>query len=243
MTRGVAEDLSGKRFGSLVALHRNGSDAQNNALWSCKCDCGNIVDVRAPFLKKGQRFCSKQCSEYARENRADISGQRFGKLVALEFVRVDKFQKAIWRFRCDCGDEAEISIGNISNGHSGSCGCGEIASRIKHGKSQTRDYHREAHKEWALRNPAKVIANALKRTKALRARIPNWLTDEHWEEINAFYLEAKRRTEETGIEHHVDHIFPLRGKKSSGLHVPWNLQVLTAAENLSKANRVSDDVC
>ncbi len=51
------------------------------------------------------------------------------------------------------------------------------------------------------------------------------------------YREARRVTKLTGTWHHVDHIIPLNGKDVCGLHVPWNLQILTAVDNMFKSNK------
>lgn len=243
MTTSRACDLSNQRFGCLKVTYRSGSDRHGKPLWSCECDCGNVVSVRAAFLKRGQRFCSKQCPHYREQLQVDITGQRFGKLVALGRTGMAGAGKAIWHFQCDCGGERKLLSDNVTSGNTQSCGCVGIASRITHGKSQTLEYHREAHRRWSKDNPAKVIANANKRRADFRQRIPPWLTDEHWAQINAFYLEAAERTTQTGILHCVDHKHPLRGKTASGLHVPWNLQVMTQQDNLRKSARLLDDVC
>ena len=65
---------------------------------------------------------------------------------------------------------------------------------------------------------------------------PPWLSDSQRAAIKAIYAEATRLERETGIPRHVDHIVPLKHPDVCGLHVPWNLQVLTATENLSKNN-------
>lgn len=75
----------------------------------------------------------------------------------------------------------------------------------------------------------------LRKATKLKAT-PLWLTEEHLAEIRGLYEEARRKSSD-GAPHHVDHIFPLKGENFTGLHVPWNLQVIPAAENLAKFNK------
>lgn len=75
--------------------------------------------------------------------------------------------------------------------------------------------------------------------KRTRRFCPVWLNKEDRSKIRQIYFEARRLSNETGIKHAVDHIIPLNGKSVCGLHVPWNLQILTKQENSSKRNRIS----
>jgi hypothetical protein len=74
------------------------------------------------------------------------------------------------------------------------------------------------------------------RAKGVKQAKPRWLTEDHEFFIEEIYSLRDLRTEVTGVVHHVDHIVPLKGKDVCGLHVPWNLQVITAKDNLSKSN-------
>jgi hypothetical protein len=98
---------------------------------------------------------------------------------------------------------------------------------------------RAAVSRWLKANPDRQNEHRAHRRASKLQATPSWLSAEHRAKIGKMYAEAKRLTEETGIAYHVDHIEPLRGKTSCGLHVPWNLQVLTWEDNLKKGNRIS----
>lgn len=49
----LAKDLSGQRFGRLVAEQRVGTANNGSAIWACVCDCGNTVHVPAGSLRTG----------------------------------------------------------------------------------------------------------------------------------------------------------------------------------------------
>lgn len=76
-------------------------------------------------------------------------------------------------------------------------------------------------------------AYSASRRAAELAATPPWVNRL---DLYPIYAECHRISRESGVMHHVDHIVPLRGKNVCGLHVPWNLQILTAAENLRKSN-------
>jgi 5-methylcytosine-specific restriction endonuclease McrA len=95
---------------------------------------------------------------------------------------------------------------------------------------------REASRKNARANPARLKSLKIAYLSRLSRATPAWLTKEHWDEMNALYFKAREMTKETAIRHEVDHIHPLNGKTVCGLHVPWNLQILTQSENVAKSN-------
>lgn len=87
------------------------------------------------------------------------------------------------------------------------------------------------------RNPAVYAAHTAKRRAAILQRTPAWLSNDDLQAMQTVYVLAAKKTAETNVKWHVDHIIPLQGRSVSGLHVPWNLQILSAAENIAKHNR------
>ena len=85
----------------------------------------------------------------------DISGKRYGSLVAIEFDSVKKTPKGqyyVWKFKCDCGKDYFGDKSQVTRGRVKSCGCKRNASireshlrRIKQGITSD---HKNLHKEY-----------------------------------------------------------------------------------------------
>ena len=114
----------------------------------------------------------------------------------------------------------------------------------------------EADKQYQIRNPQKCKNSVIKyrtspKGKAVHAKIeaqrrasklqatPKWLTFNQRQEILEIYKLAADLSWLSELGLHVDHIVPLKGENVCGLHVPWNLQILPAIENIKKSNKLA----
>lgn len=96
------------------------------------------------------------------------------------------------------------------------------------------DKEREYRRSYAEKNKARLAAKAAKRRAMILQATPPWAD---LDAIGRIYEAARIETLRTGIPHEVDHYYPLKGKNSCGLHVEWNLRIITAGANRSKGNR------
>jgi len=109
-------------------------------------------------------------------------------------------------------------------------------------KAMTRpnEQRQQYRKAWKETHPEEVKASTKHRRDKHKQATPAWLTPEHKRQIKQLYIDAMTATRITGTAYVVDHIVPLRGEGVCGLHVPWNLQIMTRAENLKKSNKLLD---
>lgn len=116
--------------------------------------------------------------------------------------------------------------------------------KVQRRESKVRCYSRNPEKFRALgrldylNNTERCKLNAFIRHSRVKTATPPWVTKEM---LKPFFELRNALTKSTGISHDVDHIYPLVSKDRSfcGLHVPWNLQVITSSCNRSKRNDIS----
>ena len=106
----------------------------------------------------------------------------------------------------------------------------------EYAKRKGKEYLSDLRRAYKRNNKDKVNANvAERRAKKLQAT-PLWYDMEKGV-IESLYERAETLTEETGIQHHVDHVIPLQHERICGLHCLANLQILTDKDNLEKSNK------
>lgn len=128
VSEAITIDLTGQRFGRLVVLEKvdyNDTPQRCEAKWRCKCDCGNIVEIRGTSLRKGAtRSCGCLHNELASNQfRIDETGKTYGLLTVIKYAGSTPKQDALWLCKCQCGNTKIVSGRDLRNGHTSSCGC------------------------------------------------------------------------------------------------------------------------
>ena len=123
-------DLTGRKFGKLTAVKRAEGE-KSKAVWECECECGSAKRASYHDLTQG-RVQSCGCG---RASARDLTGQRFGRLTAIENTGEKKSRCYVWRCRCDCGKETLATSNALLSGNTQSCGCLQQAAK----RAQYRD--------------------------------------------------------------------------------------------------------
>jgi hypothetical protein len=118
------KDLTGFRIGRLVVLKRL-PNRNYQRYWLCKCDCGNEKEIYGGNLTRANQP-TRSCGCYNKEqstinNRKDLTGKRFGRLVAIRRVEAENGRKIKWECICDCGNKTTAITYYLTSGKKISC--------------------------------------------------------------------------------------------------------------------------
>jgi len=72
--------------------------------------------------------------------RIDLTGRRFGRLVATGFAGTGKSGHKFWNCQCDCGNASVVGATWLTSGNTRSCGCALREARTTHGASKSSEY-------------------------------------------------------------------------------------------------------
>lgn len=212
-----AYDITGKTFGRLTAVSFVRSTSKGR-FWLCRCSCGGEKTARSDSLASGN---TSSCGCIWREtiaetNTVDLTGQRFGKLVAIE--RVGSRRNAVtWRCACDCGGEKVAPAGKLGFGAIISCGC---ARRTAGAPLGSEKFRAQAAADNARRRAAQIAVGG--------SFTPAQITDLfHKQRGWCACCKVKR----LGDDFHRDHKIPLTRGGSNDI---LNIELLCAKCNLEK---------
>ena len=119
------KNMIDQKFGRLTVIERRGSNKRGDALWLCKCDCGNEIIVKGSNLRNGT---TKSCGCLHKEKASELTykniiGQKFCRLTVIEEKGKNKHGSYMWLCQCDCGNKIIIDGASLRSGHTKSCGC------------------------------------------------------------------------------------------------------------------------
>jgi hypothetical protein len=209
-------DITGNVYERLTVLEYIG-----DTKYRCQCSCGTVKDFYTQNLKRG---LSKSCGCF----NSDAVRARFAGHVST-FDQKEYHKQYREKNREDLVEKSRVY--NAAN-----------KERISEGKracyQKRRSHYLARVKAGYDKDPEAYITRERLKTTLKKEATPAWADKNA---IKALYVESRRLTEETGVKHHVDHFYPLKGEVVCGLHCDANMRIITAEANWRKRNSVLDD--
>lgn len=114
----------GDQINEFILIRETDKRCKNKSIiWECQCKCGNIIEASPSKLIKDKKM---NCGcDYIHPLRKDLTGQRFGMLVAIRESKDKKYKtrRVAWICKCDCGNEVTVPSISLTDGRAKSCGC------------------------------------------------------------------------------------------------------------------------
>jgi hypothetical protein len=192
-----------------------------------------VINWRQKNRPKIKSYNQKKCrKQYDRDYHREYYRKRRNKLTPDELEALKARQREANKRYYENNKEKELRRANEYRQRD------EVVKKRKAYMDIWREENKEHRKKYARENRARYVAHCNKRrTRRLKAR-PSWVDRDA---MDSLYEESRAITAQTGVQHHVDHYYPLTHKRICGLDVPWNLQIITAEENVAKGNKMPEE--
>lgn len=256
-----AIDITGSRFGGLVALHDIGS-RRGFRLWRLICDCGTYTEATTGTLRSGTKQSCGCLNKKVTSDRMtrDLSGMRFGRLVVIDRADANRHGHVRWNCVCDCGNKKVIAGIQISKRlGTKSCGClrSEVARKIgdrcrkdnpisktKQYRSSLRARLRQRPETICHERISRMLAHALDASGSIKRGktfdLLGYTPRELRVHIERQFIGGMSWTNRG--EWQIDHIVPISTAKNESeviaLNQLPNLRPLWAKENNEKRNKI-----
>ena len=110
--------VAGRKYGMLTAVCPTDKRSNTSVVWEWKCDCGNTV---YKTLRDVKQVKNPNCGC---KPRFDITGDRYGALVAVRPTGERKYTSVVWEWKCDCGNTVCRTLTEVKQMANKDCGCG-----------------------------------------------------------------------------------------------------------------------
>ena len=165
------KNLIGQTFGRLTVIKENGRNKQGYVIWTCKCSCGNYVNVASHNLLSGNtQSCKclhkeklstterKRNDNFIHTKFNNLLNQTFGELTVLKKTEKRYRSYIVWLCKCSCGNYVEVPSCKLVSGQVKSCG--HLRRKKKsvenHSMSKTPLYHVWTSMKQRCQNPKSI---------------------------------------------------------------------------------------